>query len=94
MTAWADRQASIQELPGLVRVCPRRAGTNRIKPQTGVPRRPSLGYFGPAPQAPGAFARLNSGLDETIVRLITARPGPGPVIEAMTALTPAAIHAA
>jgi hypothetical protein len=34
------------------------------------------------------------GLDETVVRIITARPGPEPVAEAMAALTPAAIRAA
>jgi len=54
----------------------------------------AVGYFGPAPAAPAAFARLSAGLDETIVRIITARPGPEPVIEAMIALTPAAIRAA
>ena len=54
----------------------------------------AVGYYGPAAGAPAAFARLSAGLDETIVRIITARPGPGPVIEAMDALTPAAIRAA
>jgi alkanesulfonate monooxygenase SsuD/methylene tetrahydromethanopterin reductase-like flavin-dependent oxidoreductase (luciferase family) len=54
----------------------------------------AVGYFGPAAQAPTAFARLSAGLDETIVRIITARSGPEPVVEAMTALTPAAIRAA
>jgi alkanesulfonate monooxygenase SsuD/methylene tetrahydromethanopterin reductase-like flavin-dependent oxidoreductase (luciferase family) len=54
----------------------------------------AVGYFGPAPAAPAAFARLSVGLDETIVRIITARPGPEPVLEAMAALTPAAIRAA
>jgi alkanesulfonate monooxygenase SsuD/methylene tetrahydromethanopterin reductase-like flavin-dependent oxidoreductase (luciferase family) len=54
----------------------------------------AVGYYGPAAGAPEAFARLSAGLDETIVRVITARPGPGPVVEAMTALTPAAIRAA
>jgi hypothetical protein len=34
------------------------------------------------------------GLDETVVRIITARPGPEPVAAAMAALTPAAIRAA
>jgi 5,10-methylenetetrahydromethanopterin reductase len=54
----------------------------------------AVGYYGPAAGAPAVFARLSAGLDETIVRVITARPGPGPVIEAMDALTPAAIRAA
>jgi alkanesulfonate monooxygenase SsuD/methylene tetrahydromethanopterin reductase-like flavin-dependent oxidoreductase (luciferase family) len=54
----------------------------------------AVGYYGPAAGAPAVFARLSEGLDETIVRVITARPGPGPVIEAMQALTPAAIRAA
>ncbi|HUZ22698.1 MAG TPA: LLM class flavin-dependent oxidoreductase [Streptosporangiaceae bacterium] len=54
----------------------------------------AVGYYGPAAGAPAAFARLSAGLDETIVRIITARPGPEPVIEAMAALTPSAIRAA
>jgi 5,10-methylenetetrahydromethanopterin reductase len=53
-----------------------------------------VGYYGPAAGAPEAYARLSAGLDETVVRIVTARPGPEPVIEAMTALTPAAIRAA
>ena len=54
----------------------------------------AVGYFGPAGRAPAAFARLSVGLDETIVRIITARRGPEPVLEAMEALTPSAIRAA
>jgi alkanesulfonate monooxygenase SsuD/methylene tetrahydromethanopterin reductase-like flavin-dependent oxidoreductase (luciferase family) len=54
----------------------------------------AVGYYGPAVAAPAALARLSVGLDETIVRIITARPGPEPVIEALAALTPAAIRAA
>jgi alkanesulfonate monooxygenase SsuD/methylene tetrahydromethanopterin reductase-like flavin-dependent oxidoreductase (luciferase family) len=54
----------------------------------------AVGYFGPAAAAPAAFARLSAGLDEAIVRVITARPGPQPVVEAMAALTPSAIRAA
>jgi hypothetical protein len=54
----------------------------------------AVGYHGPAADAPAAYARLSAGLDETVVRIITARPGPGPVLAAMTALTPAAIRAA
>ncbi|MCW2522520.1 MAG: class F420-dependent oxidoreductase [Frankiales bacterium] len=52
----------------------------------------SVGYFGPADGAPAAYARLSEGLDETIVRVITARPGIEPVISAMAALTPARIR--
>jgi alkanesulfonate monooxygenase SsuD/methylene tetrahydromethanopterin reductase-like flavin-dependent oxidoreductase (luciferase family) len=53
----------------------------------------AVGYFGPAAGAPAAFARLSAGLDEAIVRIITARPGLEPVIAAMTTLTPAVIRA-
>ena len=49
----------------------------------------AVGYYGPAAAAPAAFARLSAGLDEAIVRVITARPGLEPVIAAMAALTPA-----
>jgi alkanesulfonate monooxygenase SsuD/methylene tetrahydromethanopterin reductase-like flavin-dependent oxidoreductase (luciferase family) len=54
----------------------------------------AVGYYGPAAGAPAVFARLSEGLDETIVRIVTARPGPEPVSEAMAALTPAIIRAA
>jgi alkanesulfonate monooxygenase SsuD/methylene tetrahydromethanopterin reductase-like flavin-dependent oxidoreductase (luciferase family) len=54
----------------------------------------AVGYYGPAAPAPAAFARLSTGLDETIVRIITARPGLEPVSQAMAALTPALIRAA
>jgi 5,10-methylenetetrahydromethanopterin reductase len=53
----------------------------------------AVGYYGPAAGAPSAYARLSAGLDETVVRLVTARPGPEPVLAAMSALTPAAIRA-
>jgi alkanesulfonate monooxygenase SsuD/methylene tetrahydromethanopterin reductase-like flavin-dependent oxidoreductase (luciferase family) len=53
----------------------------------------AVGYYGPAGPAPAAFARLAAGLDEAIVRIITARPGLMPVIEAMAALMPARIRA-
>jgi 5,10-methylenetetrahydromethanopterin reductase len=52
----------------------------------------AVGYYGPAAAAPAAFARLSTGLDEAIVRVITARPGLEPVIAAMAALTPALIR--
>jgi alkanesulfonate monooxygenase SsuD/methylene tetrahydromethanopterin reductase-like flavin-dependent oxidoreductase (luciferase family) len=54
----------------------------------------AVGYYGLAAGAPAAFARLSVGLDETIVRIVTARPGLEPVSEAMAALTPALIRAA
>jgi len=54
----------------------------------------AVGYFGPAADAPAALARLSAGLDEAIVRVITARPGLDPVRQAMAALTPALIRAA
>jgi alkanesulfonate monooxygenase SsuD/methylene tetrahydromethanopterin reductase-like flavin-dependent oxidoreductase (luciferase family) len=54
----------------------------------------AVGYYGPAADAPAAFARLSAGLDETIVRVITARPGLEPVCQAMAALTPALIRPA
>jgi alkanesulfonate monooxygenase SsuD/methylene tetrahydromethanopterin reductase-like flavin-dependent oxidoreductase (luciferase family) len=54
----------------------------------------AVGYYGPAASAPAAFARLSAGLDEAIVRIVTARPGLEAVSQAMTALTPALIRAA
>jgi alkanesulfonate monooxygenase SsuD/methylene tetrahydromethanopterin reductase-like flavin-dependent oxidoreductase (luciferase family) len=53
----------------------------------------AVGYYGPAAAAPAAFARLSSGLDEAIVRIITARPGLEPVSQAMAALAPSQIRA-
>jgi alkanesulfonate monooxygenase SsuD/methylene tetrahydromethanopterin reductase-like flavin-dependent oxidoreductase (luciferase family) len=53
----------------------------------------AVGYYGPAAPAAEAFAKLSAGLDETIVRVITARPGLEPVAAAMTALTPERISA-
>jgi hypothetical protein len=54
----------------------------------------AVGYFGPASGAASAYAKLAAGLDETIVRIITARKGTAePVIETMEALTPALIRA-
>jgi alkanesulfonate monooxygenase SsuD/methylene tetrahydromethanopterin reductase-like flavin-dependent oxidoreductase (luciferase family) len=54
----------------------------------------AVGYFGPAEGAAAAYARLSQGLDETIVRVITARPGLEAAVAAMEALTPARIRAA
>jgi alkanesulfonate monooxygenase SsuD/methylene tetrahydromethanopterin reductase-like flavin-dependent oxidoreductase (luciferase family) len=52
------------------------------------------GYFGDAAGAAAAYARASEGLDETVVRVITARPGPEAVVATLEALTPAKIHAA
>jgi alkanesulfonate monooxygenase SsuD/methylene tetrahydromethanopterin reductase-like flavin-dependent oxidoreductase (luciferase family) len=54
----------------------------------------AVGYYGPASGAPSAYARLSTGLDETVVRVVTVRPGPEPVLATMSALTPTAIRAA
>src|ERR1700683_2467029 len=54
----------------------------------------AVGYYGPAAPAPAAFARLSAGLDEAIVRVITARPRLEPAGQATAALTPALIRAA
>ena len=54
----------------------------------------SVGYFGPPEGAAAAFARLSVGLDEAIVRIVTARPGLEPVVAALGALTPAHIRKA
>jgi alkanesulfonate monooxygenase SsuD/methylene tetrahydromethanopterin reductase-like flavin-dependent oxidoreductase (luciferase family) len=54
----------------------------------------AVGYFGPADGAAQAYARLSQGLDETIVRVVTARPGLEPVVAALEALTPERIRAA
>jgi hypothetical protein len=54
----------------------------------------SVGYFGPADGAAAAYARLAEGLDETVVRIVTVRPGMEPVVAALEALTPDRIRAA
>ncbi len=54
----------------------------------------AVGYYSPAGPAPAAFARLSAGLDEAIVRIITARPGLEPVAAALAALTPSLIRSA
>ncbi len=54
----------------------------------------AVGYYGPAAAASAAFARISAGLDEAIVRIITARPGLEPAAQAMAALTPSLIRAA
>ena len=54
----------------------------------------SVGYFGSAAAAPEAFGRLSQGLDEAIVRIMTARPGLEPVLATLEALTPERIRKA
>jgi alkanesulfonate monooxygenase SsuD/methylene tetrahydromethanopterin reductase-like flavin-dependent oxidoreductase (luciferase family) len=54
----------------------------------------SVGYFGSAAGAAEAFARLSQGLDEAIVRVVTARPGLEPVVASLEALIPARIRKA
>jgi 5,10-methylenetetrahydromethanopterin reductase len=54
----------------------------------------SVGYYGPAAGAPQAYARLSAGLDETIVRVVTTRPGMDKVLATLDALTPDRIRAA
>jgi alkanesulfonate monooxygenase SsuD/methylene tetrahydromethanopterin reductase-like flavin-dependent oxidoreductase (luciferase family) len=54
----------------------------------------SVGYYGPADGAAQAYARLSAGLDETIVRVITTRPGVDKVAATLEALTPDRIRAA
>lgn len=54
----------------------------------------AVGYFGPANGAARAYARLSRGLDETVVRIVTVRPGLEPVVAALEALTPGRIRAA
>jgi alkanesulfonate monooxygenase SsuD/methylene tetrahydromethanopterin reductase-like flavin-dependent oxidoreductase (luciferase family) len=54
----------------------------------------AVGYYGPAAGAPARFAELSRGLDETAVRIVTARKTLPAVLEAMEALTPAKIRAA
>lgn len=53
----------------------------------------AVGYFGTPKGAAAAYAKLSVGLDETIVRIITARPGMEAVVETMEALTPELIRA-
>jgi hypothetical protein len=65
--------------------------------RTGISVVPAARMWTPlalAAPAPAAFARLSAGLDEAIVRIITARPGLEPVEAALAALTPALIRAA
>ncbi|MCU1690279.1 MAG: class flavin-dependent oxidoreductase [Jatrophihabitantaceae bacterium] len=54
----------------------------------------AVGYFGPAAGAAAAYARLTEGLDETVVRVITARPSLDAVAATLESLTPALIRSA
>jgi alkanesulfonate monooxygenase SsuD/methylene tetrahydromethanopterin reductase-like flavin-dependent oxidoreductase (luciferase family) len=54
----------------------------------------AAGYYGTADGAPAAYARASEGLDETVVRVILARPGPEAVVATLEALTPEKIRAA
>ncbi len=54
----------------------------------------SVGYYGPADGAPQAYASLSAGLDETIVRVVTTRPGLDKVLATLEALSPDRIRAA
>jgi alkanesulfonate monooxygenase SsuD/methylene tetrahydromethanopterin reductase-like flavin-dependent oxidoreductase (luciferase family) len=51
-----------------------------------------VGYYGPPAGAAATFARLSEGLDETVVRVITARRGLDAVVATMEALTPSLIR--
>jgi 5,10-methylenetetrahydromethanopterin reductase len=53
----------------------------------------AVGYYGPASGAAEAYAALARGLDETVVRVIAARPGLAPVVATLEALTPERIRA-
>lgn len=54
----------------------------------------AVGYYGPAEGAAASFARLSEGLDEAVVRVVTAGGGLDPVLATLEALTPAKIRAA
>jgi alkanesulfonate monooxygenase SsuD/methylene tetrahydromethanopterin reductase-like flavin-dependent oxidoreductase (luciferase family) len=54
----------------------------------------TVGYYGPPEGAAAAYRRLSEGLDETVVRVITARPGIEPVVATLEALAPAEVLAA
>ena len=48
----------------------------------------AVGYYGPPEGAADEYRRLSEGLDETIVRVIAARPGLEPVLATLRALSP------
>ncbi len=52
----------------------------------------TVGYFGDGAGAAEAYARLSEGLDETVVRVVTARRGVEPAVKVMEAFTPAAVR--
>ena len=47
-----------------------------------------VGYFGPASGAREAFLKVAEGLDEAVVRVVTARPGVDSVRAVMEACRP------
>ena len=51
-----------------------------------------VGYYGPADGAGAAFRRLAEGLDEPIVRVVPARPGPEAIAAVMRACRPELVH--
>ena len=53
----------------------------------------AVAYFGKPEGAAAAFARLSSGLDTAIVRVVAARPGTDSVLAAMRACKPAKVRA-
>lgn len=54
----------------------------------------TVGYYGPPEGAAAAYRRLSEGLDEAVVRVVTARPGIEPVLATLQALAPAKVRAA
>lgn len=52
----------------------------------------AVGWYGPAAGAAEAYRARSAGLDETIVRVLTARPSFDAVVATMAALTPGAIR--
>lgn len=52
----------------------------------------SVGYFGSAAGAADAYRALSVGLDETVVRVLTARPSLDAVVATLAALTPEAVR--
>ena len=81
LTELEQRQAAGEPVDALVDVTPDELLT-------------AVGYYGAAAGAASAYARLSAGLDETMVRAVTASRGLDPVVYALEALTPDRIRAA
>jgi alkanesulfonate monooxygenase SsuD/methylene tetrahydromethanopterin reductase-like flavin-dependent oxidoreductase (luciferase family) len=81
LTELEQRQAAGEPVDALVDVTPDELLT-------------AVGYYGAAAGAASAYARLSAGLDETMVRVVTASRGLDPVVYALEALTPDRIRAA